>query len=125
MDIPAVCDGPTLEAMGSLVREVLVKESVQDYAIRLMLASHPGGDEAPDMVKRYVRFGASPRGAQAMLLAAKCRALLEGRENASVEDLRSIAKPALRHRLILGFEGEAEGVSTDSVVDAILTELGR
>ena len=125
MDIPAVCDGPTLEAMGSLVREVLVKESVQDYAIRLMLASHPGGDEAPDMVKRYVRFGASPRGAQAMLLAAKCRALLEGRENASVEDLRSIAKPALRHRLILGFEGEAEGVSTDSVVDAILTELGH
>jgi len=121
--IAPVCDGETLSAMGRLVRDVLVKESVQDYAIRLMLATHPGGEEAPELVERFVRFGASPRGAQALLLAAKCRALLEGRENASLDDLKVIAKPALRHRLILNFEGEAEGLNPDRVVDSVLESL--
>ena len=121
--ITAVCDGDTLLAMGRTVREVLVKESVQDYAIRLMLATHPGGDESPEVVERFVRFGASPRGAQAMLLAAKCRALLAGRENTAIEDLQAIARPALRHRLILNFEGEAEGLDPDTVVTTILESL--
>ena len=119
----SVCDGETLLAMGQLAREVLVKESVQDYAIRVMLATHPTKSEAPELVRKYVRYGASPRGAQAMLLAAKVRALLEGRENASVDDLRAVAVPALRHRLILNFEGEAEGLDPDRVIAAVLDSV--
>jgi MoxR-like ATPase len=123
--IQAVCDGETLLAMGALARDVLVKQDVTDYAIRLVLATHPNGEGATETTKRYVRYGSSPRGAQSLLLAAKIRALLEGRENASTEDLRAVAHPALRHRIILNFEGEAEGLSTDRVVDAVLDALPR
>ena len=118
-----VCDGPTLLAMGALARDVLAKQAVQDYAIRLMLATHPEYEEAPEATRRYVRYGASPRGAQALLMGARIRALLEQRENASIDDLKAIAKVALRHRIILNFEGEAEGVPTDRIVDEILKAL--
>ncbi|MEE2829597.1 MAG: MoxR family ATPase [Myxococcota bacterium] len=118
--IPVACDAGELLAMGRLARQVLVKESVQDFAIRVMLSTHPDKAEAPDLVRRYVRYGASPRGAQALLLAAKVRALLEGRENASVDDVRAVTRPALRHRVILNFEGEAEGLDPDRVLDAVL-----
>ena len=118
-----VCDGETLLAMGALARDVLAKQAVQDYAIRLMLATHPSYEEAPETTRRYVRYGASPRGAQALLMGARIRALLEKRENASIDDLKAIAKPALRHRIILNFEGEAEGVPTDRIVDDILKSL--
>ena len=117
------CDGPTLLAMGALARDVLAKQSVQDYAIRLMLATHPEYEEAPEATRRYVRYGASPRGAQALLMGARIRALLEKRENASIDDLKAIAKPSLRHRIILNFEGEAEGVATDRIVDDVLKSL--
>jgi len=123
--VDAVCDGATLLSMGDLARDVLVKQDVTDYAIRLVLASHPDGEGAPDATKRWVRYGSSPRGAQSLLLAAKIRALLECRENASIDDLRAVARPALRHRLILNFEGEAEGVATDRIIDAILDSLPR
>ncbi len=123
--VNAVCDGDTLLAMGALAREVLVKQDVADYAIRLVLASHPDGEGAPDSTRRWVRYGSSPRGAQALLFAAKIRALLECRENASIDDLRAVARPALRHRIILNFEGEAEGVATDRIVDGILEALPR
>ncbi len=109
--------------MQALVRRVPVARHVQDYAIRVIQATHPDGADAPDMCKRFVRFGASPRGAQSVLLAAKIRALFEGRFAASSDDVRAVALPALRHRVLLNFEGEAEGMKTDQVLDAILKAL--
>jgi len=93
---------------------------VREFAIRLVLGTHPDQQTATDQVKRFVRFGASPRGAQAIVIAAKIRALLEGRYNVAFEDIATVAKPALRHRILLNFEGEAEGVSTDVIVDSLL-----
>ena len=123
--VTPVCDGPTLLAMGRLARDVLVKQEVVDYAIRIVLATHPEIDGSPAITTQYVRYGASPRAAQAMLLAAKIRALLEGRLNASHDDLAAIATPALRHRVILNFEGEAEGVPPDHVVAQVLAAVRR
>jgi MoxR-like ATPase len=119
----AVLDQATLLGMQKLVRKVPVARHVQDYAVRVVLATHPDGPDAPDLAKRFVRFGASPRGAQALLLAAKIRALFEGRFAASSDDVRAIAHPALRHRVLLNFEGEAEGIKTDQVIDEILKTL--
>jgi MoxR-like ATPase len=109
--------------MQALVRRVPVARHVQDYAIRVLQATHPTGEEAPDLVKRFVRTGASPRGAQAMLLGAKVRALFDGRFSASIEDVKSTALGALRHRVLLSFEGEAEGVASDRVIAEILKKL--
>lgn len=102
----------------SLVREVPIPTEVRDYAVTLVLATHPG--EAGDSVSRFVRYGASPRAAQALVLGAKAVALLDGRYSVSYEDIRRVAAPALRHRLILTFEGEAEGITTDTVIREIL-----
>ncbi|HSN97227.1 MAG TPA: MoxR family ATPase, partial [Candidatus Nanopelagicales bacterium] len=109
--------------MQRLVREVPASKHVQDYVVRLLQATHPTEDENLDDVKRFVKFGASPRGAQALLLAAKIRALFDGRFAPSLEDVRVSALPALRHRVLLNFEGEAEGVKTDDVLKAILKHL--
>ena len=109
--------------MRRLVREVPVAHHVQDYAVRLLQATHPEGPDSSDVVKRFVRFGASPRGAQAVLLAAKIRALFEGRFAAGIDDVKASALPALRHRVLLNFEGEAEGVKTDRVIEEILRHL--
>jgi MoxR-like ATPase len=106
--------------MQQLVRQVPVARHVQDYAIRVLQATHPDGPDTPDLAKRFVRYGSSPRGAQAILLAAKIRALFDGRFAASVDDVRQVAHPALRHRVLLNFEGEAEGIKTDQVIDQIL-----
>jgi MoxR-like ATPase len=116
----AVLDRDAILQMQQLVRQVPVARYVQDYAIRLLQASHPDGPDAPDLAKRFVRYGSSPRGAQAILLAAKIRALFDGRFAASVDDVRAVVHPALRHRVLLNFEGEAEGVKTDQVIDAIV-----
>ncbi len=118
-----VLDQANILLMQRLVRQVPVARHVQDYAIRVITATHPEGEDVPDIVKRFVRFGASPRGAQAILLAAKIRALFEGRFAASIDDVREVALPALRHRVLLNFEGEAEGVKTDQVILAILKAL--
>jgi MoxR-like ATPase len=107
-----------------LVRHVPVARPVQDYAIRLIEGTHPS-NSGPPLTRKYVRYGASPRGAQACLLGAKIRALLDGRFAASCEDVRSVARPSLRHRLILNFEGEAEGVDPDTVIDAIMKETNE
>ncbi|MEZ4223590.1 MAG: MoxR family ATPase [Polyangiaceae bacterium] len=112
-------------AMQKLVRTVPVARHVQDYAVRLLRATHPDGEDAPDKVRRFVRTGASPRGAQAMLLASKIRALFEGRFAASIDDVKAVSAPALRHRVLLNFEGEAEGVRTDHVIDQILGDLAE
>ncbi|HEX3593744.1 MAG TPA: MoxR family ATPase [Polyangiaceae bacterium] len=109
--------------MQALARSVPVAKHVQDYAVRLLLATHPGGADSPESVGRFVRTGASPRGAQALLMAAKIRALLEGRFAAAIDDVKSAALPALRHRVLLNFEGEAEGIKTDQVIQEIIAKL--
>jgi MoxR-like ATPase len=105
--------------MQKLVRRVPVARHVQDYAIRVVLATHPHHAEATELVKRFVRTGASPRGVQSILLAAKIRALFGGRFAASLDDVRVTALPALRHRILRSFEGEADGVTTDQIVDEL------
>jgi MoxR-like ATPase len=119
-----VVSGARLVELRELVRHVPVARPVQDYAIRILEATHPsmGGDGAPALTKKFVRYGASPRGAQACLLGAKIKAMLDGRFAVSSADVRAVAAPCLRHRLILNFEGEAEGVDPDSVIGKILDE---
>jgi MoxR-like ATPase len=121
----AVLERDAILKMQKLVRQVPVARHVQDYAIRAVQATHPDGPDAPDLAKRFVRFGASPRGAQAVLLAAKIRALFEGRFAASIDDVRASALPALRHRVLLNFEGEAEGMKTDQVIESILSSISE
>jgi len=111
--------------MQALVRRVPVARHVQDYAIRVVQATHPDGPDSGEMCKRFVRFGASPRGAQSILLAAKIRSLFEGRFAAAIDDVRAVALPALRHRVLLNFEGEAEGMKTDQVIESILKGLAE
>jgi MoxR-like ATPase len=110
-------------SMQRLIRTVPVARHVQDYAVRLLQATHPDGPDSPEKVRRYVSTGASPRGAQALLLASKIRAVFEGRFAPSVDDVKASSKPALRHRILLNFEGEAEGVKSDDCIDEILEEL--
>ena len=106
--------------MRTFARGLTLAPHVQDYALRLMFATHPTHELAPAMTTQYVRFGSSPRGAQTILLTSKLRALMQGRHNVSTEDVRQSALPALRHRTILNFEGEAEGISTDHVIAEII-----
>ncbi|HWO11865.1 MAG TPA: MoxR family ATPase [Polyangiaceae bacterium] len=119
----AVLSKAELLELQSLVRKVPVARHVQDYAVRLLLATRPEAPDAAGSVRRYVREGASPRGAQAVLLAAKIRALMSGRFAAALEDVRASALPALRHRVLLNFEGEAEGIKVDAVLEEILKTL--
>ncbi|NUQ74295.1 MAG: MoxR family ATPase [Polyangiaceae bacterium] len=121
--VKPVMNRDTLLTMQHLVRGVPVARHVQDYAVRLLQGTHPTEAGSLDTVKRFVKFGASPRGAQALLLAAKIRALFDGRFAASIDDVRASALPALRHRVLLNFEGEAEGVKTDEVLAEILKSL--
>ena len=103
-----------------LVRHVVIAEHVQDYAIRLVLATHPQGQFAQDVTNRFVRFGSSPRGVQALVLAGKVRAMLDERYHVSFDDIEASVMPALRHRILLNFEGQAEGIRTDEVLDKVL-----
>jgi len=119
----AVVNREDVLAMQLLVRQVPVAKHVTDYAIRLLQATHPDGPDCPDIVKRFVRFGGSPRGAQSVLLASKIRALFEGRFAASIDDVKKVALPALRHRVLLNFEGEAEGIKTDQVLAEIIKSI--
>jgi MoxR-like ATPase len=119
-----VMDDAGVEELRLLVREVPVADPVRDYAVRLALATRPGSPLAPERVRRYVRYGASPRGPQAMVLAARARALFDGRLNPGFDDVRAVCRPALRHRLLLNFEGEAEGVSAEAIIDDLLARIG-
>ncbi|HEV2950076.1 MAG TPA: MoxR family ATPase [Gemmataceae bacterium] len=118
-----VMDGAEIRQWQGLVREVLVAPQVQDYAIRLVLATHPQGEFATADANKYIRFGGSPRGAQALVLGGKVRALLEGRYNVSFEDIRRVYLPALRHRVLLNFEAQAENIPSDTVLAQILNEV--
>ena len=117
-----VLDGERILAHQALVRKVVIAPHVQDYAIRVVLATHPDGEYAIPSVNQFFRVGASPRAAQAITLASKVRALLDGRFHVSFGDVKDVVVPAMRHRCILNFEGEAEGMTTDTVLGRILEE---
>jgi MoxR-like ATPase len=115
-----VTNAAEIVEMQRLARAVPIAPHVTAYAVSLLAASHPDSNRAPQLVREYVRYGGSPRGAQALVAGAKIYALLDGRFNVSVDDIRSCAMPSLRHRIILNFEGEAEGITTEAVIRAIL-----
>ena len=119
----AVLDGERIREMSRIARTIPISDEVRRYGIALVLATHPDHELVAEPTKKFVRFGASPRGIQALILGAKIRAILDGRFHVAREDLKSMAKPVLRHRLILNFEGQAEGVSTDDVIDQILKHV--
>jgi MoxR-like ATPase len=118
-----VADGTSVLELQELAREIPIATHVADYAVRLVLASHPELPEAAESAKRNVRFGASPRAAQTIILGAKIHAVLAGRVNVAFDDVRRVALPALRHRLILNYEAEARGITTDRVVAELLTAV--
>jgi MoxR-like ATPase len=118
-----VMDGQEILQWQGLVREVILAQHVQDYVVRLTLATHPEGPFAPAITTKYLQWGSSPRGAQTLALAAKVRALLEGRYNVSFEDVRRVYLPALRHRVILNFEAQAESITPDQILLDILESV--
>jgi MoxR-like ATPase len=115
--------GAQVVAMGQLARQIPIAAHVADFVARLVVASHPDHPVAPPLVKQYLRYGASPRGAQALVLGAKITALFAGRLNVAFDDVAAVAPAALRHRLLLNFEGQAEGVTTDDVVRELLAKV--
>jgi len=125
VQVSKVVNGATLIELQQLVQQVPVASHVKDYAVRLILATHPNTETAQEITNQFLKFGSSPRGAQALLLGAKVRALTEGRFNVSFDDVAEVALPALRHRLIVNFEAEAEGVTTDLVLQKIMAGVPR
>ncbi|MGD2018224.1 MAG: MoxR family ATPase [Planctomycetota bacterium] len=123
VELASVSSAEAINEMRRTVRQVPVPEHAEDYAIRLVMGTQPGSAYAPELVNRYVSLGSSPRGAQALLLGAKVKALLAGRFAVATEDIAAVALPVLRHRVLLGFEGLSEGVTTDQVVDEVLSKL--
>lgn len=117
-------EGPEILEYQKMIRAVPVSRKVQDYAVRITYATHPGRVmEKPSAFSKYIRYGASPRGTQSLILAGKFFALLDGRGNVSFQDIMRASKPALRHRIILSFEGEAEGITTEEVISRVLEEV--
>ena len=124
-EIGKVLERDALMELMKLVREVPVASHVKDYAVRMVLATHPRTDTAAPIANQYLRFGSSPRGGQTLLLAGKVRALTQGRFNVSFDDIQAVAAPTLRHRLILNFEAEAEGITTDHIIAQILKDVPK
>jgi MoxR-like ATPase len=118
--VERVMTGPTVLGFRELIREVPIATHVRDVASAIVMATHPQWAQAPEVTRRFVRYGASPRGAQALVLGAKVRALADGRYNVAVDDIKQLAAPALRHRVILNFEGEAEGIDVDTLIEQIV-----
>lgn len=118
--ISAVANGNDIIKLGETLREIPIASEIQDHLVRVVRNTHPQNEKAPPKVQNYVRHGASPRAAQAMLSAARVRALLDGRFHVAREDVDAVAVPAMRHRLILSFEGEAEGISPDDLVKSAI-----
>jgi MoxR-like ATPase len=121
--IQPVMDAAGVLALRRLVREVPVADNVFQYAAALVRATRPAGGEAPDQVRRWVRWGAGPRAGQALILGAKAHALLAGRLHVTLEDVRRLTPPVLRHRILLNFQAEAEGIRTDDLVTRLLAEV--
>ncbi len=127
-DVPTprkVADGKQVISMGKLALNTPVASHITEYVARLIVATHPEHATAPELVRQYVRYGSSPRGAQALIIGAKVNALLEGRFNVAFEDIEAVAAGALRHRLLLNFEGLAEGVSTDEIIKDVLHAIRK
>jgi MoxR-like ATPase len=123
VEVLPVLDGEKIKSHQQLVRRVVIAPHVRDYVIRTTLATHPQGQFATPMVNQFLRVGASPRAAQAIELASKVRALLDGRFHVSFKDVKDVAVAAMRHRVILNFEGEAEGITTDMVLEKLLADV--
>jgi MoxR-like ATPase len=124
-EVAKVLDRESLIELMKVVRDVPVASHVKDYAVRLVLATHPKTETAAPISNQYLRFGSSPRGGQTLILAGKVRALTQGRFNVSFDDIEAVAAPTLRHRLILNFEAEAEGITTDHIVAQVLRDVPR
>ena len=122
--IQPVATGEEIERLHTVVRDVPAAENVVDRAARLVRATRPAGEEAPEFVRKWVRWGAGPRAGQALLLGAKARALLEGRTVADIEDVNAVALPVLRHRVLVNFQAEADGIDADEIVRRLLTSRG-
>jgi MoxR-like ATPase len=116
----AVATGEQIERARRLVREVVAADNIVDYAARLVRATRPGDEDAPEIVKQWVRWGAGPRAGQALLLAGKARAVLDGRPAVSIDDVRAVARPVLRHRILVNFQAEAEGIDAETIVSRLL-----
>ena len=120
-----VANAETLMGLRAVAQEVPVAQAVRDFALRLVLATHPELDQSPELVRRYVRFGASPRAAQALIATSRARALMNGRYNVAFEDIEAVAPACLRHRIALSFEGMAQGETVEGVIAALLKQLPR
>jgi len=120
LPIDAIIDGETILKMRALSREVPLAPTVREFAIKLVLGTQPDSPHAPPSVRQFVRFGSSPRGAQAIITTAKIKAILSGRYNVAIEDIEAVATAALRHRIILNFEGQAEGIVSDTLIEDVL-----
>jgi MoxR-like ATPase len=118
-----IFDGRRINELSKLARKIPIADELRHYGVTLVLATHPESEHAVETTRRYVRYGSSPRGAQALILAAKIRAILDHRYHVSRDDLREVAHPALRHRLILNFEGQAENIQADDIIDSILEAI--
>jgi len=125
VSIEHVSSGDEINQMREIVRAVPVPKQARTYAIRLIMATQPGSDYAPDAVNSFVDLGSSPRGAQGLMLAAKVKALLAGRYAVSVDDIREVAPAVLRHRVVINFHGQSGGVSTDEIIDKVLSSVKR
>ncbi|MCF0147493.1 MAG: MoxR family ATPase [Clostridium sp.] len=122
-EINAVLEGDEILRIRELIREVKIADSVMEYALKLILATHPEINEGADIVKKYVEAGASPRAAQGIISGAKVRAVMEGRLNVSFEDIKELAYPVLRHRIILNFDAITEGLTVESIIESLLEDL--
>ncbi len=120
VELQKMVDGASILEMRKVIREVPIARPVQDYALKVVMATHPESNEAPESSRRYIRFGASPRAAQAIITASRARALMEGRYNVSFEDIRYVAYPSLRHRFFLNYDAVADGVTTDGLIEELL-----
>ncbi|MCT4565202.1 MAG: MoxR family ATPase [Maledivibacter sp.] len=123
IELKKISDRNKLLDMINMSKEIPVSEAVMEYAMKLVLYTHPENEESPDTTKKYVRFGSSPRGAQAIVKAARIKALIEGRFNVSFDDIKYVAYPALRHRIILNFEAMSDDVNSDFVIERIIDKI--
>lgn len=123
VELNSVVKGEEILEIRKVIREVPMSEAVKEYALKVLLATHPEAEGSPEYTKKYVTVGASPRGAQAIFNASRVRAIMDGRFNVSFEDIKAVAYPALRHRIFLNFEGITDGITTDMVIDKILEEI--
>lgn len=123
VEIRKVINGEELKVIQGLIRDIPIADKVMEYAVRLIMATHPQRETPYEKVRKYVRYGSSPRGAQTLILAAKARAFLSKRYNVSFKDIQGIALPSLRHRLLLNFEGEASGIDVDMVIKELLEKM--